>query len=452
MPVELQSDREPSATLMAIGDVHLGTRPSGLPEDSPGWGIDPRDLTPAAALAAAVDRAIHESVDAVLFAGDGVESSNARFEAIGPLEQAVVRLAEAGIPVVAVAGNHDVEALPRLAGLIEGFRLLGAGGQWESQLLRKDGRAVAEIVGWSFPERRVRASPVAQLLQSPLPHGENGVPRLGLLHADLDASGGVYAPVRRTELDQSGLDAWLLGHIHRPSLENGTRPCGYLGSLVGLDPTETGPHGPWRIHLLHDGRVAAEQIAMAPLRWETVDLPVGEDWDPEDVGDQILDGLESLAREIQERGHTPLALGARVRLVGRTRHYEAIRRSIAAGDWNGSTRTVDGTRVFVDRVVDGLSLRVDLEEIAQGDDPPALLARTLLALDRGGDERRALLDQAREALRPLAQETAWKLLDDERSASDPLSDDALDARLRQAGVAALDALFAQRRARDGVSA
>ena len=54
--------------LLAIGDVHLGTRPSSLPEDLASFGIDPRDLTPEAALGAAVDLAIAEPVDAVLFA------------------------------------------------------------------------------------------------------------------------------------------------------------------------------------------------------------------------------------------------------------------------------------------------------------------------------------------------------------------------------------------------
>jgi len=77
------------ARLLAIGDVHLGTRPASLPPDLGDWGVDPRELTPEAALGTAVDRAIAEQVDAVLLAGDVVESTNARFEAIRPLEAAV---------------------------------------------------------------------------------------------------------------------------------------------------------------------------------------------------------------------------------------------------------------------------------------------------------------------------------------------------------------------------
>ncbi len=136
-----------------------------------------------------------------------------------------------------------------LAARIDGFTLLGAGGEWEARTISKDGSPVAQVVGWSFGDWYVRESPVAQLLRQPLRTPRPLVPRIGLLHADLDASGGHHAPVTRAELDDTGYDAWLLGHVHKPSLEGlsastGTRPCGYLGSLVGLDPSETGPHGP----------------------------------------------------------------------------------------------------------------------------------------------------------------------------------------------------------------
>ena len=238
------------AKILAIGDVHLGTSCSGVPDVVSSWGIDPRELTPAAALKHSTDFSIDQKVDAVLFAGDVVESTNARFEAMPPLEECIRRLLGAGIEVFAVSGNHDFEALRRLADLVEGFTLLGANGRWESRVLEKNKVLVAEIVGWSFSERHVRQSPVAQLLSEPLEATSTPVPRIGLLHADLDASGRYYAPIRQVELDNTGYDAWLLGHIHKPSIESlsapaDSRPSGYLGSLVGLDRSETGPHGPW---------------------------------------------------------------------------------------------------------------------------------------------------------------------------------------------------------------
>ncbi|NIV36385.1 MAG: hypothetical protein GWN58_45175, partial [Anaerolineae bacterium] len=58
------SDHE--VTIMVIGDVHLGTRPTSLPPDLEDMGLDPRDLTPEAGLMGAVKRAITSKVDAVL--------------------------------------------------------------------------------------------------------------------------------------------------------------------------------------------------------------------------------------------------------------------------------------------------------------------------------------------------------------------------------------------------
>jgi exonuclease SbcD len=435
-------------TLLAIGDVHLGTRPSSLPEDLASVGVDPRDLTPEAALTAAVDLAIAEHVDAVLFAGDVVESTNARFEALRPLEAAVRRLLEAGIAVLGVVGNHDVEALPRLARMIEGFELIGLGGRWETRVIEKDGRPAAEILGWSFPEAQVRYSPLARLLRDPIAKTHPGIPRIGLLHGELDASGGTYAPFTSRELTQAAADAWLLGHIHKPSLpegagHDGLGPRGYLGSLVGRDPGEMGPHGPWLVRVTATGEVVAQQRAIAPLRWEQFDFQVAEDEGPDDVSDRLLEEAARVAHEIQARGSAPQVLGLRPRLVGPSRHYEPLRRHIAEGSWKGLMRQAGKTLVFIDKVLDGLELALDLEEVARGDDPPALLARKLLTLAHPGSERDTVIEDARTRLQSLANEARWLALNEAPDAFDPLSDDALVTLLTRSGTAALNDLLSQ---------
>ena len=435
-------------TLLAIGDVHLGTRPSSLPESLEDSGVDPRTLTPESALQSAVNYAIKAGVDAVLFAGDVVESTNARFEALRPLESGVQRLLEAGIPVLGVVGNHDVEALPRLARMIQGFEVLGHGGSWQSRVIHKAGRPAAEILGWSFPERRVRNSPVADLINNPVAASHPGVPRIGLLHGDLDATGGNYAPFTSGELSQAGLDAWLLGHIHKPSLSatlsaDAPGPRGYLGSLVGLDPGEMGPHGPWLVRVTAAGKVVPQHLPMAPLRWDSFDLRVGLDEGPEDVGDRLLDEAVRAARELQDQGSVPLALGLRPRLVGPSRHYDELRKATEAGSWKGNARSAGETLVFINRVLNGLELSHDLGDIARGDDPPALLARKLLALEHPGEERSALLEEARSQLRGLANGSRWSALREERDPLDPLSDESLTTLLTRSGTAVLSQLLSQ---------
>jgi len=442
------------ARLMAIGDVHLGTRPGSLPSGLEEWGLEVHALTPETALTQAVERAIEERVHAVLFAGDVVESTNARFEALRPLEEAVQRLRTEGIPALAVVGNHDVEALPRLAQRIEGLELIGAGGSWQGRVIEVQGRPAVEVVGWSFPERQVRSSPVAELVRAPLEPQQPGIPRLGLLHGDMNASGGTYAPFSRGELVEAGLDAWLLGHIHKPSLgrsaATGTEMLhGYLGSLLGLNPKETGPHGPWLVRVGADGSIQAEQLAIAPLRWERVDLKVDPAQDCDDLGDRLLDEAERVARALAEQGHAPRALGLRVRLVGPTQHFDSIREHSESGQWEGLMRAVADTLVFIDRVDHGLELALDLEQLASGDDPPALLARKLLCLGGAGEERADLLARARAQLRAVAEESCWSPLDELRDREDPLSDELLCAALQRSGTSALHALLAQRPGGEG---
>ena len=437
------------ASILAIGDVHLGTACSGIPDGISSSGIDPEDLTPASALRLSVDFAIEHHLDAVLFAGDVVESTNARFEAMLPLEENVRRLLEKGIEVIAVAGNHDVEALPRLAALIDGFTLLGADGRWEARTISKNQTPVAQVIGWSFGERFVRESPVAQLLAQPLAAPSSPVPRIGLLHADLDASGGHYAPIRQRELDDTGYDAWFLGHIHKPSLESrsksaGSRMSGYLGSVVGLDPSETGAHGPWLLKVSKDGDIDLEQIPIAPLRWEHVRVPVDGIEHVEDLPDRLLVEAERRVRQLHEAGASPRALGLRVQLTGTSTRYEEIRQWVAAGDWNAMVRVVDGTAVFFNKIVDSMGLPLDLSKIAEGNDPAALLAQRLLILQHDDDRSTALLEKARSKLDGVARDDIWSPVPEHRNATDPLSDDALRDILFRSGKAVLNAMLSGR--------
>ena len=436
------------AAILAVGDVHLGTNCSGVPDFVSSWGVDLKELTPAAALKLVTELGIEQNVDAVLFAGDVVESTNARYEAMPPLEECVGRLLEAGVEVIAVAGNHDVEALPRLASLMDGFTLLGAGGRWESKAVTRNKVPVAEIVGWSFGERFVRQSPVAELLSEPLEPVSTSVPRIGLLHADLNASGGRYAPVRQFELDDTGYDAWLLGHIHKPSVESlsagpASRPAGYLGSLIGLDPSETGPHGPWILRVRDGRELHLEQIPLAPLRWEQISISVEGLEHSEDVADRLLSEAAEFVRRIGEQGPAPRVLGLIARLTGSSRCHEDICRRIDAGDWSDLGRVVDGTAVFYSKIVATMTPHLDLTEIAKGDDPAALMARRLIELQQDNARSRDLLDEARVALAGIARDDRWSAVNEHRSAANPLSDEALRDVLLRSGMTTLSAMLSQ---------
>ncbi|MCZ6784543.1 MAG: metallophosphoesterase [Proteobacteria bacterium] len=413
------------AKLLFVGDIHLGRRPARLPEHLAELGLSPHELTPAAAWARTVELAREGGAEAVVLAGDVVDSPDDRFEAYAPLASGVRELVAAGIPVLAVAGNHDVEALPRLADQIPEFTLLGRGGRWETRTLRGRSGTPVRLLGWSFPRRVVHENPLASLRVESAP----GIATLGVLHCDWGGAGGgpdragksPYAPVPRAAFADAPADAWLLGHVHQPSDLTGRRPVGYLGSLVGLDPGEPGPRGPWWVEVDGPGAVRAEPVPLAPLRWEREDVPLDalESDGPLDDED-LADALFAALRAGLERVHARLRAGdalaharlvrCRLRLVGHTAGHRALRLladpgsddGSSSGGWGWPREHWDGVHYTVEKVVDEAAPVLDLPRLAEGSDPAALCARRLLDLERGGEEADRLVRGATEELRRAA--------------------------------------------------
>ncbi|MFO8154584.1 MAG: metallophosphoesterase family protein [Pseudomonadota bacterium] len=414
--------------LLAIGDIHLGRQPSRLPPQ-----LREQGLTPTVALERAVDRAIEEAVAAVLLAGDVVEQEDDLYEALGDLERAVRRLDEAGIPVFGVAGNHDTTVLPRLADAIPAFTLIGRGGEWETVAI-----ADLTVSGWSFPQPTWPESPLATGPGKAPP----GCPHLGLLHCDRDQSNSHYAPVSGRALADAPVNAWLLGHIHRPDDLTTTGRGGYLGSLMGLDPGEPGPHGPWMVEVAAEGTVGFRHLPIAPLRWEAVTVDLTELADPEAVPSALTTALDRLHDELAAAGPLPRAVGCRLWFTGRTAHAAAIQAELESGDLTGYRRERDGCEYFIEAWRMAARPALDLDELADGGDPVALLAARLRILE-GPDtlERQALLAEAREELRPQWQAREFAGLDE-----DEPDDEELLAAAREAGLRALDELLRQREA------
>jgi hypothetical protein len=312
-------------------------------------------------------------------------------------------------------------------------------------IVGRDGGEV-DLFGWSFPRERVDSSPLA----AGAPRARPGVASLGVLHCDMDGGRSPYAPVARGELEATPLDGWLLGHIHKPHTLGGERPIGYLGSLAGLDPGETGAHGPWLVEVEGPGRVRATHRPVSPIRWERVDLTIealGER-DPRDLEDRVHAALDSALAAVHERIAVDLAepglraVGCRVRVSGRGRHHIDVHRLLLDEDkW--PVRERDGVHYFVEKVEEALTPDLDLADLARGADPPGLLARHLLEGQRGGPAAVAL--RARVAARLASELSArprWRQLD----ASEP-GDAEIDAWIARVGTRLLDALLAQRDAR-----
>lgn len=429
--------------LLGVGDMHLGRPPARLPATLQGAfaantpeaaTAGSQRLGPGEAWERIVRQAIAEGVHVVALAGDVVERENDFFEAYRLLKTGVERLTAAGIAVVAVAGNHDVTVLPRLASQLPDFRLIGTGGHWEVWETQAAGERLA-IHGWSFPERHVTHNPLENH-DFPLRPGLN----VGLLHTDRDQLDSRYAPVRSTDLLRAGPAVWLLGHIHRPDPLSVDTPLGYLGSITGLHPGEHGPRGPWLFGIRNGRLLSVEQWALAPLHWEHLELDLSGLEQPEDARTRLLQALLPLEESLLTRREPPLAIGLRLRLTGATRFGTVVR------DWLGRYReenlaTQTEVRVFIDTVESFVSPELDLAELAREANPAGLLARRLLLLQQGDDtpERMALLNTARMRLANVADESRWHGLETQQP-----DNDAITRRLLEVGSRLLEKMLAQR--------
>lgn len=431
----------PATRLLVIGDIHLGRQSGRLPS-----GLDPSALGAAAALRLAVQSAQAAGVQAILLAGDIVDAEGDLYHALGILTEVLTPLRDQGIEVLAVAGNHDHAVLPRLARAVPGLVILGAGGRWETATVDGPGGPV-RVLGWSFPREHYPLSPAADL--QPL---SDGPPAIGLLHADLKMAGSRYAPVSRGELARAGPCRWLLGHVHAPSLDPASTEPGYLGSLVGLDPTETGPRGPWLVE------IAGPEISLrfwpqAPLRWEALEVAIDAMTSPRDELPALVVGaLRGFAARHSEELQQTSVLGLRLRLAGRTPDHAALCAAIDALRREQPVLEIaPGLRAFIDRIANAGRPAHDLAQLAARDDPPGLLARELLSVQDG----------AATELRHLVR-AKWRQIDANKNfqalafapagpgAQDDARDEsALTEALLSTGYLILDELLQGREAVDG---
>lgn len=411
-----------------MGDVHLGRIPR-VPED-----LEVDDLGPRAAFQAVVATALERRVRAVVFLGDVVDRDEAFAESWSQLLGGLRELTEAGIEVFAVVGNHDHKVLPRLADELPGLRLIGRGGAWEDVLLEADGEPWLRLCGWSFPGPRVTSSPLASFSFT----RAQDAPRIGLLHADVDSSGGHHAPVARHEFEGDACDAWLLGHHHGPWREGlaAERPLGYLGSVVGLDPTETGVHGPWLLELDGARTPRLTQLPVVPLVWESIELDVEGLAAPDELESRIARGMREHADARAELLGDARVVGCRVRLVGSHVEHAAIAREAARlrSRLDQFRPTQDGREWFLDALVDAARPALDLEALARTDDPPGLIARKLLDLRAEGAPE--LLRAAQARLERTGDAVAWSGLE-----RPPLEPADTRERLERAGYALLEAML-----------
>lgn len=395
------SARNDSARILLTGDVHIGRSSSRIPASIPR-----EDLRAVAAWLRIVDYAIYENVDVVCLSGDIADQANKFWEAVGPLEQGIRRLAEAGIDTVAVSGNHDFDVLPRLAKQLPqaSFKLLGQGGKWERHSICRSDTPLLHIDGWSFPAQRVYDSPLNSYDLDPDPN----TPVLGLVHGDLGILDSPFAPLDLSKLESLPVVGWLLGHIHaRRLIRNSGCPWVlYPGSPQALDPGETGLHGPWLVELERGQLRIPYQLPISCVRYETLEIDLSDTISAADVEDKILNSVRDYAESIvEESGNHLVHISLRLTLVGSTSVSHLVRETAKKAAEDLSLQFGDATLSIEKTEVETIP-RIDIEEYAcSTQSAPGALARLLMSLASNGiDEHiQSLLQESRQEIRQILQ-------------------------------------------------
>ena len=331
-----------------LADVHIGRRSTAAPEE-----------TALNAFGRVVDHTLEGRADALLIAGDLFDSRAAQYPARRELLKHLRRLHERNIPVLAVAGNHDPEALRDFHRSFPDLLQLLGDQAWEETEIQG-----VRILGRSFEKSH------AKNLLADFPVFHDSRPTLSLLHADVDAA-SPYNPVRLDELRGRGVGAWVLGHVHLPRLWED--PCAaYIGSPQALDPGEPGPHGFRWLEFDQTRFTFSDLVPVSSVRYESLILTSENGQSVEEVLE------EALAK--QDFGAAKLFLRLHLRIRDERPH-------IPEGPVTEETLTWEV-----------LSTEdcppVDLHAEAEQSDARGQAARLLLALEAGqSPATEALIDQ-----------------------------------------------------------
>lgn len=306
------------ATVVAMKFIHA----ADIHLDSPLRGLSAYPEAPAERLRGAtreafaqlVRRAIEESIDFMVIAGDLYDGNWRDFNTGLFFVRQMGLLRQANIDVYLIYGNHDAEsAITRQLQLPENVKVFSSK---KAQTFQIDSLQVA-LHGRSF-HHAATTDNLAVTYPKPL----SGWFNIGILHTGLEGgnSHSPYAPCSVAELDAKGYHYWALGHVHKQWIRRGETTIAFPGNLQGRSIRETGPRGALLITVEEGEVCAVEPLWVDVLRWAelAVDLS-GQD----DKGEAMRAVGQALGQLLQQQeGDYPLAV--RVQLQGTCAIHHAL--------------------------------------------------------------------------------------------------------------------------------
>jgi DNA repair protein SbcD/Mre11 len=241
-------------------------------------------------------------------------------------------------------------------------------------------------------------------LASAYPASIAGCFNIGLLHTSLNGRPGHdnYAPTTLSVLQGKGYDYWALGHVHAAEIVSREPWVVYPGNTQGRHIRESGAKG-CSLLTVENGAVAGQQsIALDVMRWETLSLDISALPDL----DALLDAATAAIRgRIAQAEGRALAIRVRIGGSGPLHRLLATQPETVAQQLRGAAIEASNAQVWIEKIELATRPRLDLDRIAERDDPLGLLVRELRGLADGA-ARESL---AEEAIRDLRQKLPVEL-------------------------------------------
>ena len=257
--------------LLHFADLHIGVENYGRLD--PATGVNGRVLDFMQRFDELIDYGLEREVDLVIFAGDAFKTRNPNPTHQRAFARRIKRLADAGVPVVLLIGNHDLPTMVQKASSVDIFRTLDVPnvivGRVEEVHTIETRRGPVQVATVPYPVRQrllahddYRGLSIKQLdealqrivtenIQALAKQLDPEIP--AVLTAHLSISGATYgsersvmigrdAVVLKSALADPAWDYVALGHIHKHQSLNGDSrpPVVYSGSLERIDFGEEG--------------------------------------------------------------------------------------------------------------------------------------------------------------------------------------------------------------------
>ncbi len=371
-------------------DIHLDSPLIGLAGQD-GNAAERVHTATREALGQLVALAIKEKADFLIIAGDLYDGDWRDYNTGLFFVRQMGRLAQAGIPVYLLHGNHDAESqITRRLELPRNVHVFGTRNAETFTL----GELHVALHGQSFHQPKMQGN-LALNYPAPVSSAFN----IGVLHTGL---GGMsnhanYAPCSLNDLVNKGYDYWALGHVHQAEVLHEGPHVVFAGNLQGRHVREPGAKGAYLV-TVEDSEVAElEFVPCDVVRWAKLPVPLLGAENFGDVTDRVRDALVSaVASETDGQ-----LLACRIVFQGRTAVHERLVASEdeVLAEARACALGLGDEVAWVEKTVIATEAVVDPQTLAQREDAIGALRRMLA--DAGSDD--ALVAQIADKIGELVR-------------------------------------------------